>query len=323
MLEKENDTEVQALEKVQYWKNQYSELERSLLQKIDDLKAEYETKLKEAQDTKTSNTSITTPSPPSSINQLIQEVKSNVGNAMSGLKQAENDILNISLKVSNNEERIEEGDQYGRVSSLLAHKLEGIPVKQFGKEFYDFVLKFLNEKFPSKECDVERHHIDIAHTIKSRKKDSKPVLLIKFCNRWVRDMIFFCKKDLKGTGISITEHLTPYTRQLLDAAKQCYGVGNVWTRNCIVTALVNGNKTPIRSFSELNRFSKSNYSYNNPAFVDVNFTAVPPAAIETPSVISPALHDVYSQRQQTCPPPGFHQLGAGYGYHSYNPGWRR
>ena len=137
MLEKENDTEVQALEKVQYWKNQYSELERSLLQKIDDLKAEYETKLKEAQDTKTSNTSITTPSPPSSINQLIQEVKSNVGNAMSGLKQAENDILNISLKVSNNEERIEEGDQYGRVSSLLAHKLEGIPVKQFGKEFYD------------------------------------------------------------------------------------------------------------------------------------------------------------------------------------------
>ena len=51
------------------------------------------------------------------------------------------DIRHNSFMASFNEEKYEEGNQYARVSTLLAHHLEGIPEKQYGKQFYDFVLK--------------------------------------------------------------------------------------------------------------------------------------------------------------------------------------
>ena len=236
-------------EKTQFWKDQFSKMEERFVQQIDDLKREYEAKLEEAHSNKDGIVGNYTPSPSSTADKLIEDVRKSVGSVVSQLRRAEDDIRHNSFMASFNEEKYEEGNQYARVSTLLAHHLEGIPEKQYGKQFYDFVLKFLNERFPSKECRVERHHIDIAHTLRTRNKKSKPVLLIKFCNRWVRDMIFFNKKDLRGSGISISEHLTPFTRQLLAAAQTSYGVDNVWTRNCVVTAVSNRKRLSFRNFT--------------------------------------------------------------------------
>ena len=308
-------------EKTQFWKDHFCQLEGKFVQQIEDLKKEYEAKLKEARTNKDETAPVgSTPSPSTNADKLIEEVRQSVGSVLSQLKLAENDIRHNSFMASYNEERYEEGNQYGRVSTLLAHKLEGIPEKQYGKEFYDFVLKFLNERFPSKECKVERHHIDIAHTLRTRNKKSKPVLLIKFCNRWVRDMIYFNKRDLKGSGISISEHLTPFTRQLLDAAATSFGAENVWTRNCIVTALVSSSKrVSFRNFTELNKFTNSNYRYNNPDFENVPISFAPVVRHESASspstAISPALQTVFNSQISNRPPPGFVREQAGASWH--------
>ena len=68
-----------------------------------------------------------TPSPSANADKLIEEVRQSVGSVLSQLKLAENDIRHNSFMASYNEERYEEGNQYGRVSTLLAHKLKGIP----------------------------------------------------------------------------------------------------------------------------------------------------------------------------------------------------
>ena len=134
-------------------------------------------------------------------------------------------------------------------------------------------------------------------------------------------MIFFCKSDLKESGISITEHLTPFTIQLLNATKDYYGARNVWTRNCVVTALIKGKKTPIKNFTVLNKLCSGNYYYNNPDFVNAPLSVVSPQSHDNIFSVSPALETAHSSRQ-IAPPPGYMNAGAGYNFYSpFNPNW--
>ena len=51
--------------------------------------------------------------------------------------------------------------------------------------------------------------------------------------------IFFAKKDLKGSKIAITEHLTQNTQERLAEVKKLFGKNNVWTSQVKVKARVN------------------------------------------------------------------------------------
>ena len=54
----------------------------------------------------------------------------------------------------------------------------------------------------------------------------------------MRNTIFFAKKDLKGKGVAITEHLSQDTLKKLSKAKELFGKHNVWTSQTKVKALV-------------------------------------------------------------------------------------
>ena len=113
--------------------------------------------------------------------------------------------------------KVEEIEQYLKIDHLQVHGLDDIPVKKNGLEFSTYVADKLKELLPELPFNAEKilNNISVSHPIKSRKRRNNIIVLIKFSNRDMRNKIFFAKKALKGTNISITEHLTPATLELL------------------------------------------------------------------------------------------------------------
>ena len=70
--------------------------------------------------------------------------------------------------------------------------------------------------------------IDRSHRIGPKKKEQKPrPIIVKFCSYRDRSKVFYNKKMLKGSGVTITESLTKTRMDLLNEVM--VGHGNSWT----------------------------------------------------------------------------------------------
>ena len=72
--------------------------------------------------------------------------------------------------------------------------------------------------------------IDRTHRLKGKGSQGMPrPIIVKFCNYHDREGMYRTKRKLKGTKITITEHLTRRRYKLSKLAKEAFGVRNVWT----------------------------------------------------------------------------------------------
>ena len=72
--------------------------------------------------------------------------------------------------------------------------------------------------------------IDRSHRIEPRKKDQKPrSIMVKFCSYRDRSKVFYDKKMLKSSGVTITESLTKTRMDLLKEVQRIVGKENSWT----------------------------------------------------------------------------------------------
>ena len=69
----------------------------------------------------------------------------------------------------------------------------------------------------------------------------------------MRNEIFYSKKFLKdnAAGVSITEHLTRYNLQLLNAAKNHAGFKNAWSKQGMIYMHLNGRTFDVKSIPHL------------------------------------------------------------------------
>ena len=78
--------------------------------------------------------------------------------------------------------------------------------------------------------EVDKCIIDRSHRIRSKKKDQKPrPIIVKFCSWRDRSKVFYNKKMLKNSGVTITESLTKTRMDLLNEVQRIVGEGNSWT----------------------------------------------------------------------------------------------
>ncbi|XP_039745700.1 uncharacterized protein LOC120623645 [Pararge aegeria] len=74
-------------------------------------------------------------------------------------------------------------------------------------------------------------------------KDGKArVVLIKFSDLSIRNQVWFSKKQLKGTGVTLSEFLTKERHDAFQAARQKFGVSRCWTRDGSIIVLGADNK---------------------------------------------------------------------------------
>ena len=107
-------------------------------------------------------------------------------------------------------------------------------------------------------------------------------VIIKFSNRWVKNEVLKRRHELDGSGLTVTEHLTPHTLQLLSAANKIVGDENTWIHNTIVFAQYAGIRYSIKTFKDLDLLSEK---ANNEL----------PSIQNTPSISSPVMNTPLTQ----------------------------
>ena len=177
----------------------------------------------------------------------IQVMKAQIAEALQGLKSLTEEVRSSSeLK---NKERVDELEQYLKRNSLLVKGLN-IPPNTYGIDFIKFIVTTLNTLFPDLEEAVKLHHIDDAHPLKT--KNGGKVIIVKFSCRWLKNDIYKCRSKLRGTDVSITEHLTSNSVKLLESVKAVVGKDTkVYTNNCVINLKFNNKKYFIRTFNDV------------------------------------------------------------------------
>ena len=169
-------------------------------------------------------------------------------------------VEKLTSKVISNEddiadilERVVGLEAQTRRESLLIHNLPDIPKPQFRTEYnmIGYTCKVLNELMPRKFI-IHPGHISTAHLIFSKNRNNnKPILLVKFVHRWMRNDFFYDRNSIRDKRVAITEHLCQFRLNLLREARKKFGYNNVFTDQSKIYRIFNGRTIKINHFNDI------------------------------------------------------------------------
>ena len=217
--------------------------------------------------------------------QVLNNIEKECANATEGIKRMDEKWSSCLEGLS---DQIHISDQYSRKNSLILRGYRYNIPNVNNCDFIQATASELNNLFPSLRGQVHPIHIDDAHPLGNKK-----TVIIKFSNRWVKHEILKCKRDLEGTGLTVTEHLTPHTQELIAASEKIVGLNNVWVHNTVVFARHKDTRFTIRTVRDI-EFLKRNASLPEASQTDL-------APIEKPAPESL----IPSSGTDTLPPAGF------------------
>ena len=164
--------------------------------------------------------------------------------------------------------------QYDRLNNFLWGGWNHLPPIS-GFPFICFIVSELNRRFPSLRGGITPRHIDDAHPLPKRRGSNTTTVILKLANRGLKYEILECQDDLRGAGLYVTEHLTPFTLKLKSAACELVGADSVEVVKTIVQAEVNGRTFRIKrqgDIGKLRAYVESHPTYSSEpddaAFVD-------------------------------------------------------
>ncbi|KAI4461425.1 l1 transposable element-related [Holotrichia oblita] len=149
----------------------------------------------------------------------------------------------LETKLEKAYEDIDALEQYSRRNNLRVY---GIP-ETASENTNDIISSLCKNKFG---LEIPSSSIDCSHRLGKVENGSRPIL-VKFCNRDVKQQIYNNKRKLKVTKTIIREDLTKKRMSLMkDVLKKC---GSAWTTNCSIFAK-HGNKVyKINSYNDLDK----------------------------------------------------------------------
>ena len=212
--------------------------------------------------------------------------------AHSSITDVENRVSAIDQSVENLLTSVNELERYLREWNLLIHGLSDFPVRPTSSDidgrnryefiFIDYVCKKLNELLKGKLYKaVTPQDIERAHILYQGDNNNKPVVIVRFVRRVVRNNVFFSRRALKGTKVSITDHLSKNGKKLLNHAKNAFGPRCTWTSAGKVFARVgDGSSHYIKSDNDINSLLDEFGYIEDPA---ANSEVTPAAVSEPPS----------------------------------------
>ena len=188
----------------------------------------------------------------------ISDLKCETLNISDSIRELQNGWSKAQGIIDIHAKRLDDHDQNSRKNSLIINKLDDIPSKTYGLEFSKYVIRKLKELLPSIADKISVEDIDVSHPLPPTKVKKSTRVICKFVRRDIKNLVFYAKRDLKGSPLKITiaEHLSSFNLWLLEQVRTLVPFRNTWTSQCVVFALVNGRKVAIKSQRDLN------YVYN-------------------------------------------------------------
>lgn len=176
---------------------------------------------------------------------LSLDLEKSAGN----IKTLQDHCTNLEETISKLESEIDQQQQYSRRNCLLVHG-----IAESDSENTDELVRGIFEK--QLNVTVEEPDIDRSHRIGKRKKDKHRPIIVKFTSYNKRRKVFNEKRQLKGSGVVITESLTARRVALLGIVKKNQNFQTTWTVDGRITGLLsNGNKIVIEKESDLMNLS--------------------------------------------------------------------
>ncbi|KAG5863512.1 hypothetical protein JTB14_001344 [Gonioctena quinquepunctata] len=116
-------------------------------------------------------------------------------------KGGDQELDNINQRMSNQQKYIETSKRDQRSKFLV---INGIDEKE--REDLLDVVKLINHKL---KLSISNINIDNCYRMEKIRQDKKPRLLaVKFVNKWMKHKVFVVKKNLKKSGVVISEMLS-------------------------------------------------------------------------------------------------------------------
>ena len=139
------------------------------------------------------------------------------------IKNLKADVMNLRIQINEQNHTLDKHEQYSRRNCLLLHGV----AENNNESTDDVVMKTIREKMGEEIRDID---IDRTHRIGKAKSDGKSrPIIIKFARYNTRNKVFRKKKQLKGSGVSITESLTARRISQLKKAREEHEFKNVWS----------------------------------------------------------------------------------------------
>lgn len=159
--------------------------------------------------------------------------------------------LNTSIKKKINSSVMQEN-----LNSIIFHG-----VKEDEESDYEKIINTLKNKL---KVDIKKEQLSHVYRLGKKtnvrnnqnnvnKNKSRPVV-VRFCNLWMRDMVFNRKKNLKGSDVMITEFLTSENLKLYKVCKDKFKK-SAWTYRGFIYISVNDRKVQISDEDDLQKYN--------------------------------------------------------------------
>ena len=143
--------------------------------------------------------------------------------------------------------------QYQKIDNLLLHSFPLPNVKMSSLEFSQYVATQLNELIPQLPIPVKWEYISTAHPLPTKARLSN-VVVVRFSNRNIKDMIYSLKDVALQNGVLITEHLIDFNKSICDEAKKLFPLNcTIRTESCKVYIDIDGISNRVRSVDDVKK----------------------------------------------------------------------
>lgn len=165
-----------------------------------------------------------------SVNDNLLTLKNEIHNLQTKIEVITLDVNKLNMSTNNN--------------CILIHGLQ-----EDDNNLYEKVISLVSEKL---NIQINLQDINYCYRlgqIKERPKKPRPVVIL-FCQRWMRDKVFYSKRKLKGSKVLLSEMLTSANLSLFKQARMSMGQA-VWTKNGKIYASQNNTKISITKLEDI------------------------------------------------------------------------
>lgn len=175
------------------------------------------------------------------VNSSLAILKEDISRVKHDLASLEEHFKGMAMKYNNN--------------FIIIHGIDEDKSDMLGEIINLFNSKL---KLESNSLPIVIKKENIAQCYRLGKKDNKKCrpVAVQLCHRWIRDKVFYNKKQLKGTEIVITEFLTADNLKLFKYVREILK-NDTWTFNGYVYVSLNKSKHLIRSKDDFLKLQES------------------------------------------------------------------
>lgn len=149
--------------------------------------------------------------------------------------------------------QLDKQETHSRRKILLFHGVPEVDKEDLSASVVKVVTQHLGMS------DFSSAAISRCHRMGKSNSEGPRAILVKFCELTVRNKVWFGKKKLKGTGITVAEFLTKNQYEIFITARKQLGISKSWTKfGQVFVVLPDGKRQSVSSMAELSSISKVN-----------------------------------------------------------------